>query len=205
MISYNEIFLYEKKCCSLGHPLVVGADEAGRGPIAGPLVVAAVVFPRGVFIDGVGDSKKISEKKRLELEIEIKNQSLDWAIEVVSLQKIEELNIYGASKWGMISCFHKIANKTGATALLTDAMPISPQELPNVYVESIIKGDQKSFSIGAASILAKNTRDRLMIEMHQEYPQYSWDKNKGYPTKKHREAIAEYGISPWHRKGWKLL
>ena len=205
MISYNEIFLYEKKCCSLGHPLVAGADEAGRGPLAGPLVVAAVVFPRGAFIDGVGDSKQISEKKRLALEIEIKENALAWAVEVVPLEIIEKLNIYGASKWGMIACFQKVAKKTGVTALLTDAMPISSQELPDVYVESIIKGDQKSFSIGAASILAKTARDSLMLELHQQYPQYGWDKNKGYPTKKHRIAIVEYGISPWHRKGWKLL
>lgn len=205
MINYNEIFLYEKKCCGLGHQLVAGADEAGRGPLAGPLVVAAVVFGRGILIEGVGDSKTIPPKKRQLLEIEIKNLALAWTVEVVSLEMIEEKNIYQASKWGMICCFNKLRSKVPVSAFLTDAVKITPEELPDIYTEAIIKGDQKSFSIGAASILAKVERDRIMGVLHQQYPQYGWDKNKGYPTKKHREAIAEYGVSPLHRRGWKLL
>lgn len=205
MTDYNQIFLYEKKLCGMGYELVAGADEAGRGPLAGPLVAAAVVFPRGVFIEGVGDSKTLSAKKREALFPQITEAALAWAVEEISLGQIERLNIYQASKHAMIQCFLRLQEAVDVKALLTDAMPISAEELPGVQVQSIIKGDQKSFTIGAASILAKVTRDRIMEKFHQQYPQYGWDKNKGYPTKSHRAAIEKYGISPLHRRGWKLL
>ncbi|MGL4561782.1 MAG: ribonuclease HII [Brevinema sp.] len=185
--------------------LMVGTDEAGRGPIAGPLVVAAVMFDHESVIDGVFDSKKISESKRESLDLLIKQKALAYHIEIVDLKKIEELNIYQASKWGMIHCFKKISENISVSTLLTDAMNISPQELPDTKIISLIKGDQKSFHIAAASILAKVARDRLMLEFHKEFPYYGWDTNKGYPTKSHREAIKKWGLTPHHRTTFKLL
>ncbi|SFB67278.1 RNase HII [Brevinema andersonii] len=201
----NDLLLYERKCYQLGFPLVVGVDEAGRGPLAGPLVVAGVLFHYGFFIEGVTDSKKISAKKRQKLEIIIKNEALAYAVEIIPLEVIKQKNIYQASKWGMIQCFTKIQKKIEVQALLTDAMRISEKELPKVYVESIIKGDQKSFHIAAASILAKMERDRIMETLHEEYPIYNWCKNKGYPTLEHKNAIKNYGISPYHRTNFKLF
>lgn len=183
----------------------VGTDEAGRGPLAGPLVVAGVLFEKDIIIPDIFDSKKLSEKKRDLLAPKIKELALAYHIEVISLLQIQELNIYQASKWGMIKCFLEIQKKIDVQILLTDAMKISSLELPNVDVIPLIKGDQKSFHIAAASILAKTERDRIMLELHQKFPQYYWDKNKGYPTKLHRLALQEFGITPYHREGFKLL
>ena len=183
----------------------VGTDEAGRGPLAGPLVVAGVLFEKDIIIPEIFDSKKLSEKKRDLLAPKIKELALAYHIEVISLSQIQELNIYQASKWGMIKCFLEIQKKIDVQILLTDAMKISFVELPKVDVISLIKGDQKSFHIAAASILAKTERDKIMLELHQEFPKYHWDKNKGYPTKLHRLALQEFGISPYHREGFKLL
>lgn len=187
------------------YDFIVGTDEAGRGPIAGPLVVAGVLFSHDTIIDTVYDSKKITAKQRIILEPIIKQHALAYHVEIVSLDKIKELNIYQASKWGMIECFKQIHKKYDVSMLLTDAMKILPHELPDTKVLSIIKGDQKSFHIAAASILAKVERDRIMENLHDQYPQYHWDKNKGYPTTIHREAIKKYGITPYHREGFKLL
>ena len=184
---------------------LVGTDEAGRGPLAGVLVVAGVLFEEGVHIPEITDSKKLSEKKRLSLEPKIKELALAYHIEVVDLKTIKKLNIYQASKWGMIRCFEEIQKKVKVDILLTDAMKITPKELANVLVIPIIKGDQKSFHIAAASILAKTERDRIMLALHEEYPEYQWNKNKGYPTKAHREALKQYGKSPHHREGFKLF
>ncbi|MGL5955116.1 MAG: ribonuclease HII [Brevinema sp.] len=189
----------------LDNQSIIGTDEAGRGPLAGPLVVAGVLFPDNVVIPDVFDSKTLKEKKRESLALQIQEQALAYHIEILSLEDIEAMNIYQASKWGMISCFYAIQKKVNCKILLTDAMKINTKELPNVSVISLIKGDQKSFHIAAASILAKTTRDRIMKELHLEYPYYDWDKNKGYPTRSHREALKKYGISPYHRKGFKLL
>ena len=183
----------------------VGTDEAGRGPLAGPLVVAGVLFEKDIIIPEIFDSKKLSEKKRDLLAPKIKELALAYHIEVISLSQIQELNIYQASKWGMIKCFLEIQKKIDVQILLTDAMKISFVELPKVDVIPLIKGDQKSFHIAAASILAKTERDKIMLELHQEFPKYHWDKNKGYPTKLHRLALQEFGISPYHREGFKLL
>ena len=183
----------------------VGTDEAGRGPLAGPLVVAGVLFEKDIIIPEIFDSKKLSEKKRDLLAPKIKELALAYHIEIISLSQIQELNIYQASKWGMIKCFLEIQKKIDVQILLTDAMKISFVELPKVDVIPLIKGDQKSFHIAAASILAKTERDKIMLELHQEFPKYHWDKNKGYPTKLHRLALQEFGISPYHREGFKLL
>ena len=183
----------------------VGTDEAGRGPLAGPLVVAGVLFEKDIIIPEIFDSKKLSEKKRDLLAPKIKELALAYHIEIISLSQIQELNIYQASKWGMIKCFLEIQKKIDVQILLTDAIKISFVELPNVDVIPLIKGDQKSFHIAAASILAKTERDKIMLELHQEFPEYHWDKNKGYPTKLHRLALQEFGITPYHREGFKLL
>ncbi|MDK2819127.1 MAG: ribonuclease HII [Spirochaetota bacterium] len=182
----------------------VGTDEAGRGPLAGPLVVAGVLFEKNIVIPNIFDSKKISEKKRDLLAPKIKELALAYHIEVISLSQIKELNIYQASKWGMIKCFLEIQKKINTQVLLTDAIKIKFSELPNINIIPLIKGDQKSFHIAAASILAKTERDKIMLELHKEFPMYHWNKNKGYPTKLHRLALQEFGVSPYHREGFKL-
>lgn len=184
--------------------LLVGVDEAGRGPLAGPLVVAGVLFATDVVIDGINDSKKLTAKKREELEPIIKDKALAFHIEIIELEMIQKLNIYQASKWGMITCFQEISKKIHVDILLTDAMKISKKELHTNTIP-IIKGDSKSFHIAAASILAKRARDEIMCQLDHEYPQYQWKQNKGYPTKNHRENIKKYGITPYHRKNYKLI
>lgn len=185
--------------------LIIGTDEAGRGPLAGPLVVVGVCFGKDGDIPEVFDSKKLTAKKREELAPLIKEKALAYHIEIISLDDIKKLNIYQASKWGMIRVCQEIQKKLSCSVLLTDAMKISPVELPHTEVISIVKGDQKSFHIAAASILAKTERDKIMKDLHKEYPNYQWDRNKGYPTKAHREALIQYGVSPYHRKGFKLF
>lgn len=173
--------------------LVIGIDEAGRGPIAGPLVVAGAILPIGFQHPEINDSKKLSEKKREQLFTVIKEEAIAYQVEIVSIEEIDQLNIYQATKKAMI----KIAKELSGMAVLTDAMPFQLEDKP---VVDIIKGDQKSISIAAASILAKVTRDHIMIELHQKYPNYGFDKHKGYPTKMHVEALEEYGVTEVHRK-----
>jgi len=182
---------------------IIGVDEAGRGPLAGPLVVAGVCFSHDVSINEIRDSKKISEEKRIYLSDIIKEKAKCYHIEIVNLDMIEKMNIYQASKWGMIKCFHMIQQNIGVNILLTDAMKITKEELNSITIP-IIKGDNKSFHIAAASILAKTTRDSIMKRLHNEFPEYEWNKNKGYPTQRHRESIKKYGICKYHRKKFKL-
>lgn len=168
---------------------ILGTDEAGRGPLAGPLVVAAVIFPRAYINEEINDSKKLTDKKRRILFNIIKKDALAYHIEVISTQMIDKVNIYQASKLGMIECVKKINHQVDY--VLTDAMPINDLNVP---CQAIIKGDSKSICIAAASILAKVTRDNIMLELDKKYPQYDFKTNKGYPTKKHLEAIEKYGI-----------
>ena len=175
--------------------LVIGIDEAGRGPIAGPEVVAGVVFPIVYHNEDIYDSKAISEKKREELFEVIKKDALEFHIEIVSEKVIDQKNIYQATKDAMTL----IANKLNAEVVLTDAMPL---ERCDKEVIDIIKGDQKSVSIAAASILAKVTRDRIMYELDKKYPEYDFKPNKGYPTKKHLEALEQYGALDIHRRSY---
>ncbi len=183
---------YEKKY----YPsLIMGIDEAGRGPIAGPLVVAGVIFPVGYNSDMIYDSKKLSEKKREFLYDIIIKDALAYKILIVDEKTIDTLNIYQATKQAM----EKIALELNANVVLTDAMPL---DISNKQVEAIIKGDQKSVNIAAASILAKVTRDRLMLEYDKLYPQYGFAKHKGYPTKQHLLALEEYGACPIHRHSY---
>ena len=175
--------------------LVLGIDEAGRGPLAGPLSVAGVVFPEGYENPDIYDSKALSEKKRNELYDRIMDDALWFEIIEVSEAEIDRLNIYRADQ----AAFTAVAEHAGVDVILTDAMPI--EENGRVVVP-LVKGDQKSISIAAASILAKVTRDRIMEEYDGIYPEYGFAKHKGYPTKQHMAAIEEHGITPIHRRSF---
>lgn len=187
---------YEIKWWSEGKEYIIGMDEAGRGPLAGPLVVAAVCFPKDFHHDEIYDSKKVSEKKREQMFEIIKQEALEYHIKVVTPKEIDELNIYRATQKAMEDLVNEFKTVDG---VLTDAMP-----LPHVNndVIAIVKGDQKSVSIAAASILAKVTRDRMMIEYDQMYPEYGFKDHKGYGTKKHLEAIEKYGVLDIHRESY---
>ena len=184
---------YEKQYYEQGYQYIAGCDEAGRGPIAGPLVVAAVIFPQGYYDERINDSKKLSEKKREELYDIIIENALAYYITVYDEKKVDELNVYTGSKTGMINCIDHLTIKPDFT--LTDAMPLDDAH-PHL---AIIKGDSKSMTIGAASILAKVTRDRMMYEYDKIYPEYNFKQHKGYPTKAHLEALEKYGACPIHR------
>ena len=187
---------FEKAFWQEGFQIVLGMDEAGRGPIAGPLVVAGVCFPEGYEHDSIYDSKKISEKKREELFLEIKETALYYKVEIIDEETIDQYNIYGATQRAM----EKIAIECDCcNAILSDAMPLPHVEKP---YHALIKGDQKSVSIAAASILAKVTRDHIMLEYDKKYPEYGFKNHKGYPTKKHIEALDTYGLLPIHRKSY---
>ncbi len=175
--------------------LIAGVDEAGRGPLAGPVVAAAVIFSPDVFIEGVDDSKVLSEKRREELFEKIIKESIAYSVSVVSVERIDEINILNASLLAMKRSVHKL--KVQPDLILIDGNKSFKNKMPTV---TIVKGDAKSFSIAAASILAKVTRDRIMKKLAIEYPVYKWEKNKGYPTKQHRESIKLNGTSPFHRK-----
>ena len=185
---------YEQLYNSQGYKAVCGVDEAGRGPLAGPLVTAGVVFPIGYENPDIYDSKAISEKKRDAPFDLIKEDALYFEIRIVSPAEIDQYNIYRADQ----RAFAAIAQDLPADVVLTDAMPIEGDS----RVIPIVKGDQKSISIAAGSILAKVTRDRIMMEYDAIYPQYGFAKHKGYPTKQHLAAIEEYGITPIHRRSY---
>lgn len=176
--------------------LLAGIDEAGRGPLAGPLSVAAVVFPAGYENPEIYDSKALSEKKREALFEVIEEEALWFAILEVSPAEIDRWNIYRADQ----RAFSRLAREAGTRVVLTDAMPL--EEEAGRKVISLVKGDQKSISIAAASILAKVTRDRLMKQYDQEYPGYGFARNKGYPTAEHLAAIEKLGITPIHRRSY---
>ncbi|HHX52754.1 MAG TPA: ribonuclease HII [Erysipelothrix sp.] len=191
MISYEQPFWKKNE-------LVLGIDEAGRGPLAGPLVVAGVVLNQDDLNFDITDSKKISEKKRNQLFEWILENALWTKILVIDEKTIDQENIYQATKNGM----KQIALSIEVSCVLSDAMPF---ELENTEVISLIKGDQKSLSIAAASILAKVTRDEIMKEYDKLYPKYGFARHKGYPTKAHYEAIKEYGVLGIHRLSYKLF
>lgn len=173
---------------------IVGIDEAGRGPLAGELVVAGVQFEIGYENPAIYDSKALSEKKREELFKQIQEDALYFQIIEVSIEDIDQYNIYRADQRAML----EIAKNLPGEIILTDAMPL---ELDKKVIP-LVKGDQKSISIAAGSILAKVTRDHLMEKYDALYPQYGFKKNKGYPTKEHLEAIEKYGITPIHRRSF---
>ena len=185
---------YEKEAISKGYKAVCGVDEAGRGPLAGPVCAAAVILPENTIIEGVNDSKKLSEKKREALFDVLKEQALSYSIAFASVEEIEEVNILNATMLAMKRAVEGLDVKA-------DYAMIDGNRLPDLSIDSefIIKGDAKSMSIACASILAKVSRDRLLYEYAEEYPEYLFDKHKGYGTKAHVEAIKKYGPCPYHR------
>ena len=175
--------------------LTLGIDEAGRGPMAGPLVVAGVIFEKGYFNENIYDSKKVTEKNREKLFNVILEDALWYKIVFVDEKTIDEKNIYRATQEAMF----EIASQAPCEFVLTDAMP-----LPNLNkeMEPVVKGDQKSICIAAASILAKVSRDHYMMKLDEMYPEYGFAKHKGYPTKAHMQALEEYGVLDCHRKSY---
>lgn len=178
-----------------------GCDEAGRGCLAGPVVAAAVILPADYSHQVLNDSKKLSLKQRNEIKDQIKSDAIAWAIGVVSHLEIDEINILNASFLAMHRAIDKL--KTKPELLIIDGNRFNPYNV--VPHETIVKGDGKYYSIAAASVLAKTYRDELMHDLHQEFPQYGWDSNAGYPTKAHRQAIRDFGITPHHRTSFRLL
>lgn len=189
--------VFEKEALAKGYKSVCGVDEAGRGPLAGPVCAAAVILPEGVIIDGVNDSKKLSEKKRESLFDVIREQALSYSIAYATVDEIEEINILNATMLAMRRAIDGLDIK--ADYAMIDGNKIPPLDID---AECIVKGDAKSMSIACASILAKVSRDRLLYKYAEEYPMYGFDKHKGYGTKVHREAILKYGPCPYHRKSF---
>ncbi len=187
---------YEKKYWNMGFNNIAGVDEVGRGPLIGPVVTACVVLPHNFKLEGLTDSKKLSEKKRNEFCEYIKQNALAYSIGVVGPEEIDEINIYQASKKAMLLAIEDIRKKINVDYILTDAMPLE-LDIPSL---PIVKGDLKSITISAASVIAKVTRDNMMYELDKKYPQYKFGSHKGYPTKKHIEAINKYGLIEGYRK-----
>lgn len=187
---------YEKKYWNMGFNNIAGVDEVGRPPLIGPVVTACVVLPHNFKLEGLTDSKKLSEKKRNEFCEYIKQNALAYSIGVVGPEEIDEINIYQASKKAMLLAIEDIRKKINVDYILTDAMPLE-LDIPSL---SIVKGDLKSITISAASVIAKVTRDNMMYELDKKYPQYKFGSHKGYPTKKHIEAINKYGLIEGYRK-----
>ncbi|MBQ3053343.1 MAG: ribonuclease HII [Clostridia bacterium] len=185
-----------------GYELLAGVDEAGRGPLAGPVFAAAVILPRGLVIEGIDDSKKLSEKKREELFEIITHKAIAYAIASEDEKVIDEINIRNATYKAMNKAVDAL--KVKAEFVIVDGDAVTNMETPH---SCIIKGDAKSLSIGAASILAKVSRDRYLYELDKKYPQYAFSKHKGYGTKLHNEMILKYGPCPAHRRSFlkKLL
>lgn len=178
-----------------------GCDEAGRGCLAGAVYAAAVILPPDFKNEMLNDSKQLTEKQRYALRSVIEESALAWAVGIVSPEEIDQINILNASFLVMHRAIDQL--KIRPEHLLIDGNRFNPY--PGIPHTTIVKGDGKYLSIAAASILAKTYRDDYMNQLHQEYPVYDWDHNKGYPTKKHRAAIAAHGISPYHRKSYNLL
>jgi len=193
---FNEMSSFEKKWRSQGFELIAGVDEVGRGPLAGPVVAAAVILPKDFYLAGLDDSKKLSEKKRQEFDEIIRKEALAFSISMIHAIEIDEINIYEATKKAMKSAIASLNPKPDL--LLIDAM-----KLDTPYpTESIIKGDAISISIAAASIVAKVARDQLMKELSKSYPAYGFQQNMGYGTKEHIDAIKQHGITSYHRKSF---
>ncbi|WBX70893.1 ribonuclease HII [Tenacibaculum retecalamus] len=184
-----------------GHVLEAGTDEAGRGCLSGPVVAAAVILPENFHHDLLNDSKQISEKKRQELRPYIEEHALAFGVAFIDHKEVDEINVLQASITGMQRSIEQLSPQPAF--IIVDGNKFKPyKEIPH---ETIIKGDAKFMSIAAASVLAKTYRDEYMEKIHQEYPQYNWKKNKGYPTKEHRNAIREFEPTPYHRMTFKLL
>ena len=196
-------YSYEKSAVLKGYKYVCGVDEAGRGPLAGPVCAAAVILPDETIIEGLDDSKKLSEKKREILFDIIKSKAIAYCVAFASVEEIEKFNILGATYIAMTRAVQNL--EVRADYVLVDGNGFPPEL--KIDGECVVKGDSKSMSVAAASILAKVTRDRLLLEYAQKYPEYSFEKRKGYGTKAHIDAIKKYGITDIHRPSFlkKLL
>ena len=194
---FHKMLSYERQYYAEGAKLIAGVDEAGRGPLAGPLVIAAVVMPEEFFISGLNDSKQISASKRDKLYDEILQKALSVSVNIVSISNIDELNIYRATQQGMAEVLLHL-DKQPDVALI-DAMPVEAGDIKTV---SLVHGDALSASIAAASIIAKVTRDRIMEKLDALYPAYKFVNNKGYGSKDHMQAIDQDGVTEWHRRSY---
>ena len=192
---FNLTYEYEKQAIAEGYTTVCGIDEAGRGPLCGPVCAAAVILPVDCEIEGINDSKKLSEKRREKLYDEIISKAVCYAVSMVPADVIDEINILQAT-------FLAMRNAVSGLSVQPDIALIDGNQKPGLTIEerTIVKGDAKSISIAAASILAKVTRDRYMLEADTKYPEYKFAQHKGYGTKLHYEMLAEYGLCPEHRR-----
>ena len=194
----NKLKEFENKLYKDGIKYIAGIDEAGRGPLAGPVVIGCVIMPQDSFIEYVNDSKKVSETKREMLYDKIKNEAIAWSTGIVWQDEIDEINILNATKKALTMAIDNL--KVKPDKIIVDALDkIETREIPYI---SVIKGDAKIYSISAASIIAKVTRDRIMREYDEIYPEYGFSGHKGYGTAKHIQAIKEHGICPLHRKSF---
>ncbi len=193
-----DLYKYENELYNSGLNYIGGVDEVGRGPLIGPVVTACVVLPKDFKLEGLTDSKKLSEKKRNLFYEYIKEHAICYAIGMCTPEEIDELNIYEASRVAMIRAINEVRKTIPLEHVLVDAMPINI----DIPTTSIIKGDAKSISIAAASVMAKVTRDQMMYDLDKKYPEYGFASHKGYPTKKHIEAIHKYGLIDGYRKSY---
>ena len=192
----EDLYKYEKELYEQNYTLIGGVDEVGRGPLIGPVVAACCVLPKDFYLEGLTDSKKLSEKKRNLYFEYIKEHAVAYGIGIISPEKIDEINIYEASKEAMIMAIREVQKQIPLEIVLVDAMKLE-LDIPSI---PIIHGDALSISIAAASVLAKVTRDDMMYELDEKYPMYGFGSHKGYPTKKHVEAINKYGLIDGYRK-----
>lgn len=195
--SEMDVLCFERAARAAGFVRVAGLDEAGRGPLAGPVVAAAVVLPEGLLISGVKDSKEVPEQERERLYEIITQNALAFGIGIVDEKTIDKVNIYQASIMAMEKALEAVS--PAPDYLLIDALPLSNVPIPQ---KAIIKGDRLSHSIAAASILAKTARDRMMRELHERFPEYNFRKHKGYATREHIELLKKYGPCPAHRRSF---
>ncbi|MEH7110907.1 ribonuclease HII [Neobacillus niacini] len=193
---FYEMNVFENKWRAKGYQFIAGVDEVGRGPLAGPVMAAAVILPKNFYLPGIDDSKKLSEKKRNEYAEIIRKEAIAYSVAEVDAGEIDTFNIYEATKKAMKTAVVSLSQNP--EVLLIDAMKL---ETPFIF-ESIIKGDAKSVSIAAASIIAKVARDHLMAKIGDDFPEYGFQNNMGYGTKEHISAIQKYGITPYHRKSF---
>ena len=198
MVNEKDWFLYEKEAEKKGYNVICGVDEAGRGPLAGPVFAAAVILKVDDNIQGLNDSKKVSEKKREQLFSEIKNRAVDYSIAYATEEEIDELNILNATFLAMKRAVDSLKMKPQIALIDGNRLP---QDL-RIPARAIVKGDSLSASIASASILAKVSRDRLMRKISETYPEYGFERNKGYGTKMHIEALIKYGPCKIHRESF---
>lgn len=198
IIRLNELKEMENSIYKDGYKYICGIDEAGRGPLAGPVAIASVIMPCNSMIEGVNDSKKISEKKRELIYEKITEEAISWSVSIIDQKEIDEINILNATKKGLTNSIRNL--KVKPNIILVDAL--EHIDTCGIPYKSIVKGDAKCYSIAAASIIAKVTRDRIMRQCDEIYPEYGFAKHKGYGTAYHIQAIKEYGLCPLHRRSF---